>query len=86
MNSNREHGITIECWGGPDDGLFQWVPSCRFAVLRFRAGATIERIFTCPSCPAPGGAMGLYRPTVRCGRIVLAWTSLQTSDDLIPAP
>jgi hypothetical protein len=78
MNFKREHGITIECWGGPDDGLVQWVPSYRFAVLRFREGEPIERMFSCPSCPAPIGALGIYKPVVRQGKCVLAWTSLLT--------
>lgn len=76
MNSSRENGVTIECWGGPDDGLVQWVPSYRFAVLRFRTGAPIERMFSCPNCPATIGALGIYKPRVRKGKIVLAWTSL----------
>ena len=76
MNSKREHGISIECWGGPDDGLLQWVPNYRIAVLRFGAGALVERTFSCPSCPAPTGAVGIYKPMMRNGQFVLAWTAL----------
>lgn len=76
MNSLSQYGTLVECWGGPDDGLLQWVPCYQLAVARFRDGSKVERLFACPHCRAPATAVGVYRPTRRGGRIVLAWNAI----------